>query len=282
MTDPSPHILVRPEPGGLCWKRSDRRRYANTPQQHAELVVLQALSGEARYLIDGEVFDLHPGSLLWAFSGQAHMLLSDTDDFDMWVFLVSGKLLTPGLRNRKGMPKLNIDELEEPVRPRSISRGAAAELEAIAGAVRGEPDPQIRAIGITWWLTRAWRHWSDSATAGFVTVHPAVNRAALAMRRDPTASLTNIARQSGLSSGRLSHLFRRQIGMSIVEFRTDQKLERVDQIFRSGAATDLLSASLDAGFGSYSQFYRAFVRRHRTPPGRYFLKRTETTQPPRL
>ncbi len=265
-----PHPLVRPEPGGLCWKRSDRRSYSGTPQQHAELVVLHALSGEALYLIDGKVHTLRAGSLLWAFSGQAHVLLSDSKDFDMWVFLISARILLPELRAVPEMPQLTVDERTGPVPPRGLTAQGSRELETIAAGIASATEPAVCAIGLRWWLARAWHHWGVASAGRFTAVHPAVDRAARAIQEDPASSLSEIARRSGLSAGRLGRLFRQQTGRSIVDFRTEQKLERVDRIMRQDARSDLLHAALDAGFGSYSQFYRAFRSHYRMSPRQYF------------
>ena len=270
MVTDTAHPLVRPEPGGLCWKRSDRRRYDSSPRQHAELVVLHALSGEARYLIDGKVHTLQAGSLLWAFSGQAHVLLSDSDDFDMWVFLLSERILTPELRALPNMPQLAVTEREGPVAPRSLSAQGSRELEAIADGLGASADAPIQAVGLRWWLARAWHHWQIASSGRFTAVHPAVDRAVRAIQDDPASHLATIARHSGLSAGRLGRLFREQTGRSIVDFRTELKLERVERTMRENPRADLLHAALDAGFGSYSQFYRAFRHRYRVSPRQYF------------
>ena len=131
-------LLVAAEPGGLCWKRSDRRRPGRGPEAHRELVVLLGLAGEARYLMDGAVHDLRRGTLLWAFSGQAHVLLSDTDDFDMWVFLISDRVLPPG--ESASMPPLQVPK-GGGVLPRRLSDEVTTEL---GKACRSDPRRTMR------------------------------------------------------------------------------------------------------------------------------------------
>ena len=94
MVETAPHPEVIPAPGGLMWRRSWRRRHATEPEAHQELVVLTGITGSAAYLVDGIVHDIRPGTVVWALAGQQHFLLSESPDFDMWVALVSSRILT--------------------------------------------------------------------------------------------------------------------------------------------------------------------------------------------
>ena len=100
-------------------------------------------------------------------------------------------------------------------------------------------------------------------------VHPAVERAARLLRAAPEMSVSDLAREAGLSQTRLARVFRAEIGMKLTEYRTDQKLELVDSLMRTRKVT-LTAAALEAGFGSYSQFYRAFQARRGRAPGGYY------------
>ncbi len=266
MVEQAPHPLVSDEPGGLCWKRSDRRRPGRGPEAHQELVVLLGLSGRARYLMDGAVHELRRGSLLWAFSGQAHVLLSDTPDFDMWVFLISERVLPPG--ESASLPPVRWPSTGG-VLPRRLDEVATAALADIAEAVRAETCPIARRTGLRWWLLRAWALWQAAAEAPVRSVHPAVERAARLLRAHPERAVSEIAREAGLSQTRLARVFREETGMRLTEYRTDQKLEVVDSLMRTRGAS-LTTAALDAGFGSYSQFYRAFQARRGQAPRAYY------------
>lgn len=270
MVEDAPHPLVAPPPGGLCWRRSERRRYGRAAEAHAELVVLHGLTGRARYLIDGRVFELAPGSLLWAFAGQSHVLLSDEPDFDMWVFVISHRVLPPGKRDRPDRPPLRIADVAGDVAPRIVAHDATEELDAIAAAIVALGDPEARAAGLRWWLIRAWHHWRAAPDGAFVAVHPAVERAARLIRDDPTQTIAEVAAAAGLSAGRLARLFKAQTGKRIVAYRTEQKLSAVESAMRIDPRGNLLTAALNAGFGSYSQFYRAFEAHHGIGPRGYF------------
>ena len=266
MADLAPHPLVALEPGGLCWRRSDRRRPGRGPEAHRELVVLLGLSGRARYLMDGAVHELGPGSLLWAFSGQAHVLLSDTLDFDMWVFLISERVLPPD--EGTSFPPVNVPA-GGGVSPRRLDPKATRVLSDIAELIRAEPEARARRTGLRWWLMRAWSYWKAADELDVVHVHPAVERAARLLRAEPDMPLATLAREAGLSQSRLARVFREDTGARLTEFRTDQKLERVDSLIRTRRTT-LTAAALDAGFGSYSQFFRTFQSRRGISPREYY------------
>ena len=268
MVESEVHPLVADEPGGLCWKRSDRRRPGRGPESHRELVVLHALSGRAEYLMDGAVHQLERGSLLWAFAGQAHVLLSDTPEFDMWVFLISERVLPPN--ESPSLPTVRLIAGAS-VSPRRLDDGTTRALADIAENVRNELCPHARRIGLRWWLLRAWSFWKGAADAKARQVHPAVERAVRILRTDPMISVSDLAQESGLSQSRLARVFKDEIGCKITKFRTDQKLDRVDSLMRSKRMT-LTTAALDAGFGSYSQFYRAFEVRRGAAPGQFYRR----------
>ncbi|MEO0989726.1 MAG: AraC family transcriptional regulator [Pseudomonadota bacterium] len=255
------HPEVIDPPHGRCWRRSGRRRYGAGPQAHDELVALLGLSGSADYLLGGHVHKVERGTLVWALSGQAHVLLRDSSDFDMWVFLISGQLLP---EVEEGLPPLRVDQWG-PLPPRRIPEGDVQRLDQLAQETFQSSAPKAQGAGLLWWLARAWLAWTKCSDAGARAVHPAVARAASLLRDDPSLDLASLARMAGLSPGRLSAAFRRETGQSIVDYRTDQKLGRVEEHLALGER-NLTRAALDAGFGSYSQFYRAFTARRGQSP----------------
>ncbi|MFT5346607.1 MAG: transcriptional regulator GlxA family with amidase domain [Dinoroseobacter sp.] len=90
-------------------------------------------------------------------------------------------------------------------------------------------------------------------------------RAAEALQRDPTLGARALGEIAGLSAGRLGQVFAAQMGESLVAFRTRQKLQRVEDLV-GAKGLDLLNASLEAGFGSYAQFFRAYRARYGVGP----------------
>lgn len=263
---PTPNHFLPPSVPGRCWLRSDRRRFDAEPRRHAELVALHVVSGRMRYLIDRRIVTLGPGALLFAHSDQSHLLLSESPDFDMWVLVIAQSVLRP---RRLYPPRLSAALDTEPG-ARIVSPGAADALTAIAAPLRLTEDPDLMTAGLRWWAARAWTAWREAETMAGTSVHPAVRRAAEIIRAAPELPLAEVAHRAGLSPSRLGRVFKAQTGRSLTQFRTECRLALVDRAMAEPDARGLTTAALDAGFGSYAQFYRAFVAARDTGPRQYY------------
>jgi AraC-like DNA-binding protein len=206
-----------------------------------------------------------------AHTNQQHVLLSETPDFDMWVLVVAAHVLQPA---RLFPPRLAARS-DRPPEARILDDHAATELRAVA-AGRATDDPVLLRTGLRWWTARAWFTWQNAATTSSRTIHPAVARAAELLRSDPETPLVTLARRAGLSLSRLSRVFLTDIGFGLAEFRTERRLERVDAIMAASNPPPLLTAALDCGFGSYSQFYRAFTSTRGVTPREYYAVQPAT------
>ncbi len=258
-------FLPRSVPG-LCWLRSDRRRFDTAPRRHAELVALLAVSGRMRYLIDEHIVTLGPGSLLWAHSDQSHLLLSESANFDMWVLVIAQNVLRP----RHLYPPRLAANLDTALGVRILSPAAVEELAGIAATLRRSEDPDLMTAGLRWWTARAWESWCEAESMAGAAVHPAVRRAAEIIRAEPHLPLSAVATRAGLSASRLGRVFKSETGHSLTEYRTERRLAQVDSAMSETRAIGLTTAALDAGFGSYAQFYRVFVGARGVNPRRYY------------
>lgn len=106
---------------------------------------------------------------------------------------------------------------------------------------------------------------------------------------DPTLSGKELSARLGLSVSRLARVFKRQMGVSIVEYRNRLRFERFFQLLAGerGRKPTLRQAARAAGFGSYAHFHRLFRARWRTGPREGFrngleamLPAPETIEPP--
>jgi AraC-like DNA-binding protein len=82
-------------------------------------------------------------------------------------------------------------------------------------------------------------------------------RAVRALERDPVVTGERIAQEMGISPGHLARTFKSEMGISLVEYRNRLRIERFLRAVQSGNES-LLRAALDAGFGSYAQFFRVY------------------------
>jgi methylphosphotriester-DNA--protein-cysteine methyltransferase len=101
--------------------------------------------------------------------------------------------------------------------------------------------------------------------------HRAVSATVSMLAKDPSLGGKQIAGELGISVSRLARVFKRDMGMSLVEYRNRLRLDRF-WVLVDGGRPSLLEAALAAGFGSYAQFHRVFrAQRHLTP--REYLRR---------
>jgi transcriptional regulator GlxA family with amidase domain len=88
------------------------------------------------------------------------------------------------------------------------------------------------------------------------------------LAEDPTLSAADLAADLRVSASRFARVFRSEMGVSLVGYRNQLRLERFMAIARSGS-TNLREAALSAGFGSYAQFHRVFQALQGTSPRAY-------------
>lgn len=260
-------LPVPPAHDGAIWLHASPYHFRQK-HRHEELEVNLVISGTARYLLDDRTYQLEAGSMIWLFPGQNHLLLEKSPDYRMWILVFRPRLLRRVCRDPsrrvllEQAPSGIFCQQLHPGRTRELHR-AFTDLHA-----RQADAPRLNA-GLACALLDAWdafRH-ADHAVVS-ADVHPAVKRAAELLRRSPgNTNLAALARQAGLSRTRLSELFRQQTGVSLVDFRNRVRLERFAEHQAAAPNTTLLASALDAGFGSYQQFYRIHRRHTGRRPG---------------
>ncbi len=78
-----------------------------------------------------------------------------------------------------------------------------------------------------------------------------------ALHKDPSLSGRELAKRFAVSASKLTHLFKEEMGVSLVDYKNRLRLERFLTLVAPGGG-NLMQAALDAGFGSYAQFHRVF------------------------
>jgi AraC-like DNA-binding protein len=124
---------------------------------------------------------------------------------------------------------------------------------------RYKDQPQLLNAALHYLLEFVWhRGTSAEQPCSSEDLHPSVLRAVELLRDDPvTGSLDTLARRAGLSKHRLSRLFNQEMGMSITDYRNNLRIQHFLEL-RKTHDGNLLELALEVGFGSYTQFYRAF------------------------
>jgi AraC-like DNA-binding protein len=231
-----------------------------TAHRHAELEINLIVRGTASYLLGERRYALTPGTLTWLFPGQDHVLVDESSDHELWWAVFRPSLVARIATGRDARPLLE----EDPVGQfsRRLESGQARRLSTLFHELQDAQtlDDVLLNTGLAYLLSFAWRTFldSDDVVEG-VDLHPGVETVARLLRSDPGAGdLATLARAARLSPSHLSRIFHEQTGVSISRFRNQHRLQRFIRLYRRGRRTTALAAALEAGFGSYAQFYRVF------------------------
>lgn len=237
---------------------------------HEELEFNLVQRGSASYLVGERRHDLRPGTLIWLFPEDEHLLLDESADFEAWIAVFRPSLVRWICRAPESLP-LTQSQPSGPI-TRLLSAEAAAQLERLCVsqiALEREADRHNAALAVL--LVEAWSWFCAAAhDESGAAVHPAVRRAVSLLHGEGAGySLDQLARQCGLSPARLSRVFARQIGQSLSAYRNRVRLDRFMDLFGRGRGIDIMPAALKAGFGSYPQFHRVFRKLTGQSPAQY-------------
>ena len=262
-------LRIPAEHEGIVWfHNSPRRKW--WMHRHAELEINLVTAGTAHYLLGHGRYDLFPNSIVWLFPEQEHLLLDQSPDHCMWTLVVKPELLQRVCLGESRQILLAANPAGYFCR-RLASDQAHWLATLLRDVSQAKADPVRYNAGLAYAVLSGWAAYLAAEESNVGTdVHPAVEKAAHLIRehREPMR-MDDLALECGLSPSRLSKLFQEQTGMSLVSFRNRQRLERFLHLYGEGRRTSMLAAALDAGFGSYAQFYRVFAHLMGCTPAEY-------------
>jgi AraC-like DNA-binding protein len=232
--------------------------------RHRERELNLVLAGSARYLIEsgGELrrVELSPGTLIWLYPTQDHVLIDKSDDYQAWVGVATDALLSSPF----------VDPRPDPLQgdARQLSPGALRRLDALFTEVNAISEPHAFNAGLAYSFALAWEAFRATDALLPERLHPAVARAVGLLRAHPEQDETvgQLARRCGLSAPLLTRYFREQTGLTLLAFRNRERVRRFEALLASPHSPTMLDAALQAGFGSYAQLHRAFVAVHGVGP----------------
>jgi AraC-like DNA-binding protein len=198
------------------------------------------------------------GDLLWWPPGQDHVLLEASPDFDLFVIgltpALSARVLGPnGPQAYSGATRVRLD-------PPALAR-----LRSLCAApLAVDPAAVETQLGELWSSAHQFR----LATPG-MHPHPLTRSALVSLIQGPELRRSELASRLGGHPTDLSRHFHKDVGLQLNEYRTRLRLLRFIEAASAGR-TNLLSAALDAGFGSYSQCHRVFQETLGCSPRSYF------------
>jgi AraC-like DNA-binding protein len=125
-------------------------------------------------------------------------------------------------------------------------------------------------------VARLWAE-AHAARTSSSSKHPLTRRALASLFKDADGGPNErnerieIAARAGTHPSEVSRHFRKNIGLTLTAYRTRVRLLRFVE-YVDGATHTLLSASIAAGFGSYSQCHRAFSSTFGCTPRTFFRR----------
>jgi AraC-like DNA-binding protein len=222
-------------------------------ERHDELELNLVVAGSATVQVGSETHELSRGRLVWLLPGQWHGFTRASHDLAFWVGMFSPELVaTLRLHDRSfgespitGPVCLGEDELQ-------------ALSARCFGLMRCRQQRARFNLELGKFLLNAWGV-RTRARADQREPHPAVVRAAAALTyNDQRWSLPTLSRLVGLSPFQLSRSFHAHLGVPLAYYANHQRVQLFEYLFGDGSRRNLLATSLEAGFGSYSQFFRVF------------------------
>lgn len=250
--------------GWVCFNTASSPAYPE--HRHEELELNLVTGGTAYYLVDDCRVTLGPGTLLWLFPEERHILLGQSADFSMWIAVFTRQLVQAYCRGA-------VDHFLARRRPaQTACRSLAlAEIRVLEGlltetAAQTVPGAQNTCLGTC--LHRAWTLYSVAAERPAAhAVSPAIEKALHLLQDESRAwSLAALAAAVGLSPAWFSRLFKREVGLTLVAYRNRRRLERFLRLRMARPGETLLALCLAAGFGSYAQFHRVHRQVLGQPP----------------
>jgi AraC-like DNA-binding protein len=227
--------------------------------RHDELEVNLMVRGRGSYLIDDRKYELSRCIQVWLFPEQNHVLLEYSPDFEMWVLVFRPAMV----RRVCTIPATALLRETNPAGHfyKQLSEEQARRLNSLFREIAAtRADAPRHNAGLAYALLSAWamQQAAEPVPAG-AEIHPAVEKTVHLLRNETTPlPFAELAQRAGLSPSQLSRVFQRQTGMPIYEFRNRQRIERFLTLYGEGQRTKMMDAALEAGFGSYPQFYRVF------------------------
>lgn len=261
------------------------------PHHHVELELNLVVSGEVTYVVRGQRYRFQKRSLLWFFPSQEHQLIDRTRDAANYVAVFKPEMLKSTCRSpryaalkqqRLPGPGVTHTELEPDVYdglrslmeslvrdgldPDLLNREAGFGLNSDFTFKHNDPD--FLNAGLRHLLLHCWRLQQDRGSGGReVALHPTVTLALELLNADvETADLDTLASQCGVSAAYLSRTFRREVGVNLSHYRNSLRLGRFWAAYRGSSHKTILEAALEAGFGSYAQFFRVFSKAYGEGP----------------
>jgi len=226
---------------------------------HAEPELNLVVAGTASFGLGDRRVSVGAGELLSFLPGQDHVLLDASSDVELFAIAVTPALSTEVLGESEDLAAAAPFSVRLPPREhRALLRGITA------AATLSEATQSVAEV----WQMAHWLR-KGAAQSNASSRHVLTRQSLAAIRRTPALGRAALARASRGCPSEISRHFHRDLGLTLLSYRTRLRLLRsVELVDQHGAS--LTAAAFEVGFGSYSQFHRAFQANMGCSPSRFF------------
>ncbi|HTQ06376.1 MAG TPA: helix-turn-helix domain-containing protein [Polyangiaceae bacterium] len=211
---------------------------------HEEPEVNLVTCGAATFGVGDRIVEVKAGELLAFPAGVDHALLAASPDLYLYAVGLDPTFSTGVLTDRHD----TIEPWHARLPPKELRAvvDRAAELVDRSGAER---------LGAELWERVHWlaRRSTEAERPG---AHVLTRRTLKLVATQPDCGLEALASELRTHPSEVSRHFHRDVGVTLVRYRTRLRLLRLVHLVDDGQ--DVMTAAIEAGFGSYSQCHRSF------------------------
>lgn len=238
------------------WKYSEATGGRRPRHFHLEPELNLVVRGTGTFGVGDGSVQVVRGELLVFPAGQDHVLLESSEDLYLYAIGLDPALSSEVLGNELEPLPLHV-RLEDSEFERVVERASELVDRTIAEQAGAELWERAH------WLGRR------SARPASRATHVLTRRALQRLGSAPELGLESVAQEVGAHPSEVSRHFHRDVGMTLVRYRTRLRLLHFIRLLDSGAG-DLSRAASAAGFGSYSQCHRTFHSELGCAPRQFF------------
>jgi len=254
---------------GYVWKRTNIREMSKS-HRHEELEINLILKGHGEYILQEGRYKLVPGTMVWLFPGQEHILSHVSDDFTMLIAVFKHSLLSDYIPYSQKLIFRDSAKGEELELCRIMDQHHFQKVQYLFDeCLEDLHDSDLFNMGLTYLLFKCRDAYTKShVKAENTRFHSSVEKA-LSLIRDYRGNIEidELSRRSGLSRSQLSRQFKKQTGTSLCQMKNYYRLQYYLNLRQQNPEQTLLYSSMEAGFGSYAQFHRIYRNRFGHSPG---------------
>ena len=251
-------FLPSPRQRAFVWKYAQAVGGRRPRHFHDEPEFNLVVRGTALFGIGERVVSVSQGDLLAFPPGQDHALLAGSPDLFLYAVGVDAGCSAEVLGARR-----------EPLMPLHVRLSARELSVAVESAATIVDCTGTDAPGAELWARMHWLGEHAAPAGSPLTSHVLTRRALQLMSAAPELGLSALASQLRAHPSEVSRYFHRDMGTTLVAFRTRRRLLEVIRLVDAGKR-DLMAAASHAGFGSYSQCHRAFQSEFGCAPSHFF------------